>query len=58
MVNFKMYLHIKMNIILLFIYIERVDETGIMNISGVGEMGVGETGVGEMGQIIDETGEG
>ena len=36
-------------------------ETGIVDISGVGEMGVDETGVGEMGQIkggtrVGETG--
>ena len=43
---------------LLFIHSGRVGETGIVNITGVGEMGVGETGVGEMGQIIGETGVG
>ena len=40
----------------LFIHIACVGETGIVNISGVGEMGVGKTGVGDMGQIIGETG--
>ena len=33
-------------------------ETGIVNISGVGEIGVGVTGVSEMGQIVGETGVG
>ena len=37
---------------------KNLKKTGIVNISGVGEMGVGEMGVGEMGQIICETGVG
>ena len=44
--------------ILLFIHIGWVGETGIVNISDVGEMGEGKTGVGKMGQIIGETGVG